>query len=213
MECSIGFALTQALRQAITLVPENVWEPALDADGGNRAGGDVTGLTRLPDRLTLPTGMPVGVRRSGPPPCAVTIFEERCRWRYQAFVTTNTTTGQSGFLEARHRAHARVEDRIRHANSSGWPGAISVAGICDHGSWLTAVAIAADLVAWLQQLALSGPLATAEPKAKQWATARPSPTDSRRPTSTSPHPGHLALANRLVNAFARIAAIPMKSRR
>lgn len=39
-------------------------------------------------------------------------------WRYRAFVT-NTKVGRLAFLEARHRAHARVEDRIRHAKDTG----------------------------------------------------------------------------------------------
>jgi hypothetical protein len=39
----------------------------------------------------------------------LSIFEEADGWRHQAFVT-NTPTGQLAFLEARHRAHARVED-------------------------------------------------------------------------------------------------------
>ena len=49
VEYSIGFALTEALRQAIMLVPTTVWTPALDADGGVRAGGDVAELTGLLD--------------------------------------------------------------------------------------------------------------------------------------------------------------------
>ena len=44
-----GFAVTEALRQAIMLVPEKVWTPAFDADGGVRAGGDVAELTGLLD--------------------------------------------------------------------------------------------------------------------------------------------------------------------
>ncbi|MCI9890129.1 transposase, partial [Micrococcales bacterium 31B] len=114
--------LTHALRDAITLVPNEVWTPALDADGGIRDGGDVAELTGLIDPAVLsrwPTGMRVIVRRERPHPGAqLPLFEESDGWRYQAFVT-NTTTGQLAFLEARHRAHARVEDRIRHAKTTG----------------------------------------------------------------------------------------------
>jgi hypothetical protein len=39
-------------------------------------------------------------------------------YRYQAFAT-NTRIGQLAFLEARHRAHARVEDRIKAAKDIG----------------------------------------------------------------------------------------------
>jgi hypothetical protein len=88
VEYSIGFALTEALRQAVMLVPEKVWEPALDAEGGVRAGVDVAELTGLLDLPTWPTGTRVVVRRERPHPGAqLSIFEERDGWRYQAFVT------------------------------------------------------------------------------------------------------------------------------
>jgi hypothetical protein len=55
------------------------------------------------------------VRRERPHPGAqLTLFEARDGWRYTAFIT-NTTTGQLQWLEARHRAHARVGDWIRCA--------------------------------------------------------------------------------------------------
>jgi hypothetical protein len=208
VEYSIGFALTEALRQAIMLVPEKVWEPALDADGGVRAGGDVAELTGLLDLPTWPTGMRVVVRRERPHPGAqLSIFEERDGWRYQAFVT-NTATGQLGFLEARHRAHARVEDRIRHAKDTGL-GRFPSREFAINAAWLTAVAIAADLVAWLQLLALSGPLATAEPKALRYrllhVPARLTHSARRRHLRI---PATWPWVNDLVGAFARIAAIP-----
>ena len=63
--------------------------------------------------------MRVIVRRERPHPGAqLSLFEEADGWRYQAFAT-NTKVGQLAFLEARHRAHARVEDRIRHAKDTG----------------------------------------------------------------------------------------------
>jgi len=108
-----------AREKGIGLVPKKVWTPALDADGGIREGGDNAELTGLLDLSTWPPGMRVIVRRERPHPGAqLSLFEERDGWRYQAFVT-NTTVGQLASLEARHRAHARVEDRIRHAKDSG----------------------------------------------------------------------------------------------
>lgn len=63
--------------------------------------------------------MRVTLRRERPHPDAqLSLFEEADGWRYQAFVT-NTSTGQIAFREARHRAHARVEDRICHAKDTG----------------------------------------------------------------------------------------------
>jgi hypothetical protein len=118
----------------------------------------------------------------------LSLFEERDGWRYQAFVT-NTPTGQLGFLEARHRAHARVEDRIRHAKDSGL-GRFPSRDYQINQAWLTATAIAADLTAWLRLLALTGQLATAEPKAPRYrllhVPARLSRSARRRHLGTQP---------------------------
>lgn len=59
----------------------------------------------------------------------LSIFEDRDGWRYQAFVT-NTSTRTAGFSrsEARHRAHARVDDRIRPAKRTRQ--GVPVPGIC-----------------------------------------------------------------------------------
>ncbi|MDH6463144.1 hypothetical protein M2302_003329 [Micromonospora sp. A200] len=59
------------------------------------------------------------VRRERPHPGPqLSLFEERDGWRYTAFVT-NTTVGALQWPEARHRAHARVGDRIRCAKDTG----------------------------------------------------------------------------------------------
>lgn len=74
------------------------------------------------------------------------MFEERDGWRYQAFAT-NTQAGQLAFLEARHRAHARVEDRIRHAKDTSL-GRFPSREFDMNQTWLSLTMIAADLVAW-----------------------------------------------------------------
>jgi hypothetical protein len=67
------------------------------------------------------------------------------------------------WLEARHRAHARVEDRIRCAKDTGLRRLPSREFAINH-AWCTLAAIAAGLIAWLQLLALQAELATIEPK-------------------------------------------------
>lgn len=139
MQYSIGFAITESLRQAIMLVPEKAWTPALDAHGGVRAGGDVAEVTGLLNLSTWPDGMRVIVRRERPHPGAqLSIFEERDGWRYQAFVT-NTTTGQLSVLEARPRAHTGSKTAYATPKTQGWAGfrhetpRISGGGRCLHG--------------------------------------------------------------------------------
>lgn len=173
VEYSVGFAVTEQVRQAIAMVPRKTWTPAIDATGDPRDGGDVAELTGLlPTRLLAgwPPGMRVIVRRERPHPGAqLSLFEERDGWRYQAFVT-NTRVGQLGFLEARHRAHARVEDRIRHAKDTGL-GRFPSREFGINQTWLLLTQIAADLIAWTRLLALTGeaePFALCEPKALRY---------------------------------------------
>lgn len=214
VEYSVGFAITEHLREAIALVPKKVWTPALDAEGGIREGGDVAELTGLIDKTVLakwPDGMRVIVRRERPHPGAqLSLFEERDGWRYQAFVT-NTTIGQLAFLEARHRAHARVEDRIRHAKDSGL-GRFPSRQFDINQAWLMLVQIAADLTAWTRLLALTGDarvLAACEPKALRYrflhVPARLTHSARRRRLRI---PETWPWATAIVAVFANIAAIP-----
>ncbi len=62
LEYSVGFSITEMVRDAITLVPEAVWTPANDADGGVRDGGDVAELTGLLDLKSWPDRMRVIIR-------------------------------------------------------------------------------------------------------------------------------------------------------
>ena len=108
-----------ALTSAITAIPEQAWTPAVTADGEVRDAADVAEATGLLDLHRWPTGMRVIVRRERPHPGAQSSpLEEADGWRYQA-LATNTAAGQLVFLEARHRAHARVQDRIKAAKDTG----------------------------------------------------------------------------------------------
>jgi len=167
VEYSVGFALTEHVRDAIAVVPNSAWAAALDADGEVRVHADVVEVTDLLNLTRWPPGMRVIVRREHPHPGAqLSLFEERDGWRYQAFVT-NTQAGQIAFLEARHRAHARVEDRIRVAKDTGLSRFPS-REYDINTAWLTVVALAADLTAWLRLLALPEALKVCEPKALRY---------------------------------------------
>lgn len=56
LEYSVGFALTEKIREAIAMVPSATWVCSIDADGGVRAGGDVAELTGLLDLEPLAHG-------------------------------------------------------------------------------------------------------------------------------------------------------------
>jgi len=119
---------------------------------------------------TWPAGMRVLIRRERPHPgAALSLFEDADGWRYQA-VATNTPLkagGQVAFLEARHRAHARIETQIRHAKDTGI-GRFPSREYAINEAWLLATSIAADLIAWLRLLALPEKLKACEPKALRY---------------------------------------------
>jgi hypothetical protein len=169
VQYSVGFAVTDKVRAAISKIPKRVWTPAIDVDGEPREADEaaVVELSGLLDLSSWPAGMRVIVRRERPHPGAqLSLFEEADGYRYQAFAT-NTTVGQLAFLEARHRAHARVEDRIRHTKDTGL-GRFPSREYAINQAWTAVVAIAADLIAWLRLLALPAVLRACEPKALRY---------------------------------------------
>ncbi len=74
--------------------------------------------------------------------------------RITAFVTS-TTRGQLADLELRHRRRARAEDRIRCAKDTGLTN-LPLHDFAQNQIWCAIVALACDLLAWMQTLALTG---------------------------------------------------------
>jgi Transposase DDE domain group 1 len=167
VEFSVGWR-TDRLHEAIAKLPDKAWVAAIDVDGDPVDSAQVAELTGLlpPGALAdYPAGMRLIIRRERPHPGAqLDLFEQRDGWRYTAFATT-TPLGQLAHLDARHRAHARVEDRIRCAKDTGLGRFPSRAFAINH-AWLTAVMIAVDLLTWAQTMLLhdAPALAKAEPK-------------------------------------------------
>ena len=168
-EFSVGWAVNTREHDAIAALAGTVWADAIDAEGGHRDGAGLAEITGLLPTKTLtdyPAGTRVIVRRERPHPGAqLDLIETRDGWRYTAFAT-DTPVGVGGplaFLDARHRAHARVEDRIRCAKDTGLDHFPSRA-FAINAAWLVVVMLAVDLIAWTQTLLLDGHLAAAEPK-------------------------------------------------
>jgi hypothetical protein len=165
VEFSVGFTMTEKVQDAILALPEHAWTEAVDADGEMRDGADVAELTgMLPDLTTggWPEGTRVIARRERPHPGAQLTFSDIHGYRFQAFAT-DTPLGQLAHLEARHRAHARVEDRIRTAKDTGL-GRFPSRQFSINTVWLELALLAADLIAWTQSILLDGDLARCEPK-------------------------------------------------
>lgn len=151
---SIGFPIGEELRQAILAIPARAWTPAYNADGQVRDGAWVAEVTDMIDLPGWPAGMRVIIRKERPHPGAQLAFTDAGGHRFTCFVT-NTTTGQLADLELRHRARARVEDRIRAAKDTGLAN-LPLHGFAQNEIWCELVALAQDLTAWAQTLALAG---------------------------------------------------------
>lgn len=97
-----------------------------------------------------------------PHPGAQLTFTDADGWRVQVFIT-NQPDADIIDLERRHRAHARVEDRIRDAKDTGLR-TLPFGDWQRNEVWLELVLLAQALLAWLQRLCLDGDLAKATPK-------------------------------------------------
>jgi hypothetical protein len=151
---STGFPLPGNTEALLRLIPERVWAPAYDGDGDIRDGAWVAELTGLLDLTGWPKGMRVIARKERPHPGAQLRITDADGMRITAFAT-NTTKGQLADLELRHRRRARAEDRIRCAKDTGL-ASLPLHRFDQNRIWCAIVALASDLTAWLQMLALAG---------------------------------------------------------
>jgi hypothetical protein len=163
LQYSIGFTLPTDFADTLDHIPEDVWTPAYDADGKIRPGAHVVEVTDLLDltRQGWPAGMRVIVRREKPHPGAQLRITDANGWRITAFATNTTIGGPGGpgtqlpDLELRHRRRARAEDRIRSAKDTGLTN-LPLHDFAQNQIWCAIVALACELLAWLQMLALTG---------------------------------------------------------
>lgn len=153
---SVGFDVTQPVRQAITEVPAQVWAAALTPDDKIRRGAQVTEITGL---LTLADGWPTDIRvlaRTEPlhprHRKQASEAEKQRGQRFQA-IATDLPGHHYPRLDAFHRNHAGVEAVIKTGKDLGLRRLPSYS-FAFNQAWCTLVAIAADLLAWLRHLAL-----------------------------------------------------------
>ena len=160
---SLGFPVTEAVREGILATPEAAWQAAIGQEGEERAGAAVVELT---GRVELPAGWPEGTRlicrREHPHPGAQLSFTDHAGHRFQCFITDQDWEDIAA-LEARHRAHARVEDGIRCALETGLRN-LPFRDFSPNEVWLELVLCAQDLLAFARTLCLDGELRRAEPK-------------------------------------------------
>jgi Transposase DDE domain group 1 len=160
MSYSVGFPLPDNTPELLKLIPDPAWTPAYDSDGQVRDGAwvaELTGLLEL-DKNKWPKGMRVIARKERPHPGAQLRITDIDGHRVTAFAT-NTRAGGPGTqlpdLELRHRRRARCEDRIRAAKDTGLRN-LPLHDFAQNQIWCAVVALACDITAWMQMLALHG---------------------------------------------------------
>jgi Transposase DDE domain group 1 len=211
---SIGFPIESEVQTAILAAP-----PPADGDDA---------------------GWPVGTRaicrRERPHPGAAhkTGFTDHTGHRFRVFITNQPdpdpatldarhhaqrpaqaagrATSATAALEVGHRAHARVEDRIRAAKATGLAN-LPFSDFDANDVWLTLVLVAQTLVAWAQALLLDGELSRAEPKTlryRLWHAAARLVRHARQVILRFDRDWPWAPA--LLAAFARLRALPWPAR-
>jgi hypothetical protein len=169
MSYSVGFALPDRTPELLKLIPDSAWTPAYDSDGQARDGAWVAELTGLLDLAGKgwPPGMRVIARKERPHPGAQLRITDVDRHRVTAFATSTHPGGpgtQLPDLELRHRRRARCEDRIRGAKDTGLRN-LPLHDFAKNQTWCAIVALACEITAWMQMLALHGhPARRWEPK-------------------------------------------------
>lgn len=187
--------------------------PALTQDGEPREHerGLIAEITDLLDLASWPAGSRVIVRREVPHPGAQLSFTDHDGHRFQA-ILTDQPNGDIGYLEARHRGHARVEDRIRVGKGTGM-AKLPFRDYAMNQVWLEISLIAQGLLAHAKALTLDGELASCEPKRLRYRLLHV----AARLTFHA-RQARLQLdrtwpwATELANAFVRLAALPRPTR-
>ena len=158
---SVGMRTSDEAVAGIQAIDETTWQDAVDTDGQPREGAQVTEVAHL-----VPSWAPQGtraiVRRERPHPGATLRLWDYNGWRHQV-VLTNDDTVDIAALEARHRGHAQVENRIKNLKDTGLsrlPFRVWNA----NRLWVELVLLAAVLLAALQQLVDDDELRVAEPR-------------------------------------------------
>jgi Transposase DDE domain group 1 len=194
---SFGYAIDARVREAILALPNAAWRPAINHDAQWREGAWVAELTGHVSLDAWPQGSRLIVRRERPHPGAQLSFTDVDGHRFQCFITDQPDDDLAA-LEARHRAHAVVEDRVRELKSMGL-GNLPFSAFAANQAWLEAALVAHDLTVWTQLLLFDGEHAVCEPSdcatgsctspASSPATPASSPCTCP-PTGPGPPPSH-----------------------
>jgi hypothetical protein len=162
IEFSVGFRVREEVRLALCDLDESAWFEAMTQDMEGREEAQVAEITESIDLSGWPVGTRMIARRELPHPGATFNLFDPQGYRHQVFLC-DSADPDIAYLEARHRGHARVEDRIRNAKDTGLRN-LPFPAFANNACWVELVLMAQDLLAFTQGLVLKDELAKAEPK-------------------------------------------------
>ena len=205
---SFGYAIDERVRAAILTLPAAAWRPAINGDGKPREGAWVAELTGQVALDAWPEeDSRLIVRRERPHPGAQLSFTDVDGHRFQCFITDQQGDDLAA-LEARHRAHAIVEDRVRELKSTGL-GNLPFSAFAPNQAWLEAALCAHDLTVWTQVLLFDGEHRVCEPKRLRYRLLHVAGRLTRHARRLTLHlPADWPWAAAIAKAFKRLAALP-----
>jgi hypothetical protein len=204
---SFGYPISEPVREALLSAQESTWLPAVDHDGQQRDGAWVTELTGKVNLPDWPQGTRLICRRERPHPGAQLSFTDVDGHRFQCFITDQTDTDLAA-LEALHRQHAQVEDRVKTLKATG-AGFLPFHSFAANAAWLELALCAHDIVVWTQLLTLDGEHRLCEPKRLRYRILHVAGQLTRHARRVTLHlPADWPWAAAILRAFKRLQALP-----
>lgn len=204
---SLGYPINQTVREQILELEEDAWKPAVNQDGELREGAWVTELTSLFDLSSWPSGTRLICRRERPHPGAQLSFTDSGGHRFQCFITDQGDENIAA-LEALHRQHAEVEDRVKTLKQAG-AGHLPFHAFTANAAWFELALTAHDIMVWTQLLTLDGEHAVSEPKRLRYRILHVAGQITRHARRSTLHlPADWPWAAAILRAFKRLDALP-----
>jgi hypothetical protein len=206
---SVGFTVTERVQWAIVALPETAWTPAVDADGGVRAGADVAELTGMLPDLTAavwPERMRMIVRRERPQSRRPAVLHRHQRLAVPGLRHRHPdrATRRAGGPAPRPR-HRRGPHPLRQTHRAG---TLPVPTVRDQRRLAQLALTACDLIAWTQTILLHGDLARCEPKTLRYRLLHVAARITRGGRRVFVRiAAHWPWRHELAAAFARLAAL------
>jgi hypothetical protein len=204
---SFGYPISEPVREALRSLEESAWQPAIDQHGQERDGAWVTELTGKVNLRDWPQGTRLICRRERPHPGAQLTFTDLDGHRFQCLITDQADEDIAA-LEATHRQHAQVEDRVKTLKATG-ASFLPFHSFQANATWLELALCAHDVMTWTQLLTLEGEHRVCEPKRLRYRILHVAGQLTRHARRITLHlPADWPWAGAILRAFKRLQALP-----